>query len=89
MDGQDAVTGLPITMERCFVRNWGEFSTYEEISCDFLPSDIILGRDKLTKTLLSTIKFYFDLTNVFRIRRINSLISGPKIMIKKNDRTAW
>ena len=50
-------------------------------------SDIILGKDNLTKTLLSTTRFHFRLINVFRIIRINRHFR--RIIFRKNDRTAW
>jgi hypothetical protein len=86
LNGQDTVTGLSIIMEKCFVRQWGLFIN-NELNCDFLLSDIILGKDNLTKTLLSTTRFHFGLINVFRIRRIESPFS--RIIFRKNDRTAW
>src|SRR2546427_10386928 len=38
LDGQDKATELSITMEKCFVRKWGELSD-GEIYCEFLPLD--------------------------------------------------
>lgn len=75
LNGQDTVTGLSIIMEKCFVRQWGLFIN-NELNCDFLLSDIILGKDNLTKTLLSTTRFHFGLINVFRIRRIDRHFQG-------------
>src|SRR5207244_6490601 len=79
LDGQDKATELSITMEKCFVRKWGELSD-GEIYCEFLPLDVILGKDKLAKTPTSTIIFHFGLTNVFRIGRIN--LQDGKIILK-------
>jgi hypothetical protein len=85
LDGQDMKTELSITMEKCFVRKWGELSDCE-ISCEFLPLDVILGKDNVAKIPPSATMFHFGLTNVFKIRRTN--LPHGKMILKRNDRTA-
>jgi hypothetical protein len=84
LNGLDERTGLSISMERCFMRQWHEAQTYNLLSGDFSPLDMILGKENLTKTFTSNIKFHFGLTNVFRIRRTN--LSTEKVIFKKKDR---
>jgi hypothetical protein len=68
LDGLDKNTGLSISMENCFIRNWENSGTNDEVSGVFLTSEVVLGKDNLTRKIFGMTKFHFGLTNVFRIR---------------------
>lgn len=85
LDGQDEKTGLSISMENCFIRNWENSSNDNEVSGIFLASEVVLGKDNLTRTLSSMTKFHFGLTNVFRITDVN--LPEGKVVFKNKDRT--
>lgn len=85
LDGRDEKTGLLITMENCFIRNWENSSNGKEVSGVFLTSEVVLGKNNLTRALASMTKFHFGLTNVFRITKVN--LPDGKIVFKNKDRT--
>jgi hypothetical protein len=72
LEGWDEVTGLRIIMEKCFIRNLNRSTNNRKISFDFLPLEMILGKDNLDRTTSGTAKFHFGLTNVFDINKIKA-----------------
>ncbi len=84
LDGRDEKTGLSISMEKCFIRNWEDLSNDNEVSGVLLTSDVVLGKDNLTRTLSSMTTFHLGLTNVFRITKVN--LPDGKIVFKNKHR---
>ncbi|MGA9151667.1 MAG: hypothetical protein WBZ36_13900, partial [Candidatus Nitrosopolaris sp.] len=80
LDGRDEKTGLSISMENCFIRNWKNSSNNNEVSGVFLTSEVVLGKDNLTRKIFGMTKFHFGLTNVFRITKVN--LPDAKIVFK-------
>jgi hypothetical protein len=87
--GLDQKTGLPIIMERCFVRSWEKQSNDTELSCIYSTLNVILGKDNLTDRISAMVKFHFGLTNVFGIKKIYSPVEKIKFRIKDREIGEW